>query len=133
MGEFTWKPQRGSVLCSRHFDKSCFLQNYAQPRLKQNAVPTFFEKRIGNDVDLDKRAEALDAKIQRELVNEYARRPRKRKAPRMEPEDEINKLKLMLTEERVKRKELELEVFKLRQEKSEMSSKMVSKGYQWCN
>lgn len=53
-------------------------------------------------------------------------RPRRRKiARRYDPEEEVTNLRQMLEDERIKRRELEQEVFKLRQEKSEMSAKMV--------
>ncbi|OQV13230.1 hypothetical protein BV898_12553 [Hypsibius exemplaris] len=120
MGETLWKPQRGSVLCSKHFDRSSFLQNYATPRLKQGAVPVHCQQRpnAGSQLlNLDEHAARV--------VDGDAKRGRKRKIiRRYDPEEEIANLRLMLEDERIKRRELEQEIYRMRQEKSEMNAKM---------
>ncbi|XP_055334189.1 THAP domain-containing protein 6-like [Paramacrobiotus metropolitanus] len=127
MGEANWKPQRSSVLCSRHFDRNCFLQNYAVPRLKQGAIPTFFEKRPNAHltVDLDQRTAHENLMVGGSGGQGGVPVGRRRKVlKRYDPQEEIDNLKQMLDDERVKRRELEQELFKLRQERSEMASKM---------
>ena len=37
-----WRPSVRSVLCSKHFEESCFQRNEVRPRLKDGAIPTIF-------------------------------------------------------------------------------------------
>jgi len=76
-------------------------------------------------VDLDQRVESLlDGAYP--PAEESAFKKRKRKTlRRYDPDEEIANLRQMLEDERIKRRELEQEIYRLRQEKSEMSSKMV--------
>ena len=133
MGEARWKPQRGSVLCSKHFDRDCFLQNYATPRLKPAAVPTHFDRRPNPDavVDLDKRAaDRYDIFLRSPAGQQRAaalnsRLKGRKLLRRNNPEEEVTNMRQLLEDERTKRRELEQEIYKLRQEKSEMTAKMV--------
>ena len=133
MGEARWKPQRGSVLCSKHFDRDCFLQSYATPRLKPAAVPTHFDRRPNPDavVDLDKRAaDRYDIFLRSPAGQQRAaalnsRLKGRKLLRRNNPEEEVTNMRQLLEDERTKRRELEQEIYKLRQEKSEMTAKMV--------
>jgi hypothetical protein len=107
-----------------------FLQNYATPRLKQNAVPVYCDKRPDADqnmVDLDQHAaQLLDGESV--VATPYNRKRKRKVLRRYDPDEEIANLRQMLEDERTKRRELEQEIYRLRQEKSEMSSKMVRAG-----
>lgn len=38
-----WEPNKYSRLCSKHFDKSCFIEGLSLKKLKTDAVPTIFD------------------------------------------------------------------------------------------
>ena len=44
MGRVGWSPSKESVLCSKHFRGECFIKYETYTRLKENSVPTLFNK-----------------------------------------------------------------------------------------
>ena len=108
------------------------MKNYATPRLKLDAVPTHFERRPIVDVvvDLDKHTADgddiyLPSLTRKEQAAALNKRPRKKPLRGHDPEKEMTNLRQLLEEERTKRRALEQEIYKLRQEKSDLIDKMV--------